>query len=66
MTIANSANEELERLERQNIDLVVTDIRLPGLSGKELTKRIQEDHPEVPVIVITGYGDIESAVEAPL
>ena len=63
VTIANSADEALQRLESRNIDLVVTDIRLPGLSGIELTKRIQEDHPDVPVIVITGYGDIDTAVE---
>ncbi len=63
VTIANSADEALQRLESRNIDLVVTDIRLPGLSGIELTKRIPEDHPDVPVIVITGYGDIDTAVE---
>jgi len=63
VTIANSADEALLRLESRNIDLVVTDIRLPGLSGIELTKRIQENHPDVPVIVITGYGDVETAVE---
>jgi len=63
VTIANSADEALQRLESRNIDLVVTDIRLPGLSGIELTKRIQEDYPDVPVIVITGYGDIDTAVK---
>ncbi len=63
VTIANSADEALQRLENRNIDLVVTDIRLPGLSGIELTKRIQENHPDIPVIVITGYGDIDTAVE---
>ncbi len=63
VTIANSANEALRRLEKEDVDLVVTDIRLPGFSGIELTKRIQEDHPDVPVIVITGYGDIDTAVE---
>jgi len=62
-TIATSAEEALERLSREDIDLVVTDIRLPGLSGVDLTKRIQEIWPDVPVIVITGYADIETAVE---
>ncbi len=63
VTIANSDDEALQRLEREDIDLVVTDIRLPGLSGIELTQRIKENHPDVPVIVITGYGDIDTAVE---
>ena len=64
VTVAMSANEALDRLERRDIDLVVTDVRLPGLSGLELTKRMQEIHPDVPVIVMTGYADVETAVEA--
>jgi len=63
VTIALSAEEGLERLDNGGIDLVVTDIRLPGMSGIELTKRIQEKSSDVPVIVITGYADIETAVE---
>ena len=63
VTVAHSAEEALERLEKGDIDLVVTDIRLPGLSGVELTKRMQETSPDVPVIVITGYADVETAVE---
>jgi two-component system response regulator HydG len=61
--IATSAEQALERLERRDIDLVVTDIRLPGMSGVELTMRIQEFYSDVPVIGITGYADIENAVE---
>ena len=63
VSTANAAEKGLERLEGGDIDLVVTDIRLPGLSGVELTKRIQENWPDVPVIVITGYGDIGTAVD---
>jgi len=63
VVIANSAEEALERMKKEDIDLVVTDNLLPGLSGIELTKRIQENHPDIPVIVITGYGDVETAVE---
>ena len=63
VTIAPTAEKALERLENGDIDLVVTDIRLPGMSGVELTKRIQEKSSDVPVIVITGYADIETAVE---
>lgn len=63
VTIANRAEQALESLEREDIDLVVTDIRLPGIDGVELTKRIAERWSDVPVIVVTGYGDIETAVE---
>ena len=63
VTIANRAEQALEFLEHEDIDLVVTDIRLPGIDGVELTKRIAERWSDIPVIVVTGYGDIETAVE---
>ncbi|HEY2988583.1 MAG TPA: sigma-54 dependent transcriptional regulator [Candidatus Binatia bacterium] len=63
VAICNSVEQALTRLEEEDIDLVVTDIRLPGLSGIELTKRMHETYPDVPVIVITGFGDIGNAVE---
>ena len=61
--VGSSAEQALKKLEEEDIDLVVTDIRLPGMSGIELTKRMHEAYPDVPVIVITGYGDIGNAVE---
>src|SRR5262249_61585374 len=60
---AFSAEEALSRLQTQDIDLVVTDIRLPGINGVVFTERIKEVWPDIPVIVITGYGDINTAVE---
>jgi DNA-binding NtrC family response regulator len=57
------ANDALEELQKENIDLVVTDIRLPGMSGVQLTKHIVERWPDVPVIVITGFAEIDTAVE---
>jgi DNA-binding NtrC family response regulator len=64
VAIASSAEEALERLQRGDIDLMVSDIRLPGMSGVELTKRMRESSSDVPVIVITGHADIQTAVEA--
>jgi DNA-binding NtrC family response regulator len=63
VALCSSVEQALKRLEAEDIDLVVTDIRLPGLSGIELTKRTHENYPDVPVIVITGFGDIGTAVE---
>ena len=63
VTTFNKAEQALEQLEKEDVDLVITDIKLPGLSGVELTKQTQERWPDVPVIVMTGYADIESAVE---
>jgi CheY-like chemotaxis protein len=51
----SSAEEALARLEEGVIDFVITDIKLPGLSGSELIANMQENFPDVPVIAITGY-----------
>ena len=62
VTITTLAEHALELLEDQNIDLVVTDIRLPGMSGVELTSRVLERWNDIPIIVMTGFGEIGEAV----
>jgi DNA-binding NtrC family response regulator len=57
------ATDALEELEKEHVDLVLTDVRLPGMSGVELTKRIIERWTDVPVIVMTGFSEIDIAVE---
>ena len=44
--------------------VVITDIRMPGLGGMELLKRLSHIDPQIPVILITGHGDVPMAVEA--
>src|SRR5262245_10797356 len=61
-TIANLAEEALAILEDEDIDLVVTDIRLPGMSGVDLAKQIVERWKDIPVIVMTGFADVSEAV----
>jgi DNA-binding NtrC family response regulator len=51
-------------LSRQPADLVLCDVRMPGISGLELVRQIREVDPELPCIVITGYGSAEQSVEA--
>jgi len=63
VTVAYRAEQASELLEKEDVDLVVTDVRLPGINGVELTKRIVERWSDVPVIVVAGYGDIDTAVE---
>ncbi|MGH8545028.1 MAG: response regulator, partial [Gammaproteobacteria bacterium] len=63
VTTTNRVENALEYLANEDVDLVITDMRLPGLSGVDLIRRIQERWPDVPVIVMTGYAHIESAVE---
>src|SRR5262245_33343875 len=62
VTIATLAEQALELLENQDIDLVVTDIRLPGMSGVELVRRIVERWNDIPIIVMTGFAEIREAV----
>jgi DNA-binding NtrC family response regulator len=58
----SSAEEALTQLAQGNIDFVITDIKLPGLSGIDLIANMQENFPDVPVIAITGFKDIDTAV----
>ncbi|HUY15591.1 MAG TPA: sigma-54 dependent transcriptional regulator [Terriglobia bacterium] len=59
-----TANEALARLEDGQIDIVVSDVRMPGGNGIELLKSIKANHPGVDVLVMTGFGTIAEAVEA--
>ena len=52
----------MAQLAEGTIDLVVTDIKLPGLSGVDLVATMQENFPDIPVIAITGYSDIDTAI----
>ena len=59
-----SGEQALERLRRGGVDLVLTDMRMPGISGVELVRTMSKDMPEVPVVLITAHGTVETAVEA--
>ncbi|MDR1902404.1 MAG: sigma-54 dependent transcriptional regulator [Treponema sp.] len=61
---AADGNEGWKRFQRGDIDLVITDLRMPGISGEELLKHICSETPGIPVIVLTGHGTVESAVDA--
>ena len=53
-----------DRLGRESFELVITDLRMPGMSGIDLLRRVREHQPEVEVIVLTAHGNIDTAVEA--
>jgi two-component system response regulator HydG len=61
---ADSAEHAYRLLESQNFDAVLLDLRLPGAGGLEAMRRIKERRPEAVVIVVTGYGTVQSAVQA--
>ncbi len=58
------AEDILENIGRAFPGVVITDIRMPGMDGMELMQRIFEIDPELPVVLITGHGDVQLAVEA--
>ena len=61
---ASGGREALETLAAEDIDVVITDEKMPDLSGIDLLKHIKDNYPYTQVIILTGYGSIDSAVEA--
>lgn len=62
--IAANGDEGLEYLAKGDIDLVITDLRMPGTSGEDVLKKVTREMPGIPVIVLTGHGSIDAAVSA--
>jgi DNA-binding NtrC family response regulator len=63
VSIAYSGQDALDLLEKTPIDVVILDIRMPGMDGIETLKKIKASHPLVEVILLTGHGSTETAVE---
>lgn len=62
--LAENGAQGLELISKGDIDLVITDLRMPGISGEEVLRKVTTETPGIPVIVLTGHGSIDSAVEA--
>ena len=62
--VAANGQEGLDFLAKGDIDLVITDLRMPGISGEEVLRRVTTEMPGIPVIVLTGHGSIDAAVQA--
>ena len=63
VSTAYSGNEALKVLGQENIDVIFLDIRMPGMDGIETLKQIKKLYPIVEVILLTGHGSTETAVE---
>jgi CheY-like chemotaxis protein len=61
---ASGGQEALEKLAHEKYDAVFTDIRMPGMDGFEVAKRIKATQPWLPVVIVTGYGSPESKARA--
>ena len=64
VSIAENGKQALEIFASETIDCLITDWRMPQMSGAELLKRVSAINSETPIIVITAFGDVEIAVEA--
>ena len=64
VTTRGSAQEAFDTLGEVDVDVVITDLNMTGMSGLELTERVVANRPGVPVIVLTGFGSMESAIAA--
>lgn len=62
--LAEDGAEAMKEMVRHEIDLVISDLRMPKVSGEELLKKISNAYPTVPVIILTGHGTVENAVNA--
>ena len=61
---AASGEEGLKIIAEGGIDLVITDLRMDGISGSEVVKKVTSEHPGIPIIVLTGHGSIDDATAA--
>ena len=61
---ADSGEKALAMLDAERVDVLITDIKMPGMDGMDLLRRVRQTSPETQVIVITAFGTIEMAVEA--
>lgn len=61
---ARSGPEAVELLKKQPVDLIISDQRMPGMTGVELLERVREEYPDMIRMILTGYSDIQAVVEA--
>jgi nitrogen regulation protein NR(I) len=64
VTVCNRGDEGLRRAGTDECDVVLTDLRLPGLGGLELARQLHDTQPRLPVVLMTAHGTIETAIEA--
>ena len=64
VVLAENGRLALAQLEEERVDLIVSDINMPQMSGDALLKRVKTLYPDIPVMLMTAYGTIEQAVDA--
>lgn len=64
IAVADNGKKALDLLRDRKFDVVLTDLRMPSMDGLALTSQVQQDFPDIPVVIMTGYPSVESAVAA--
>lgn len=64
VTTVLNGKEALEKIKEEIFDIAIVDLKMPGIDGMKVLQRIREEHPEIMVIMITGYSTVETAVKA--
>jgi len=64
ISIAENGEKALEILNSKKVDLVLTDLKMPNMDGLDLTTQVKESFPDLPVVIMTGYPSVDSAVSA--
>ncbi|TVQ23443.1 MAG: sigma-54-dependent Fis family transcriptional regulator [Spirochaetaceae bacterium] len=62
--LAEDGRHAMEMIEQEEIDLIIADLKMPRMSGEELLREVVQSYPTLPIIILTGHGTIESAVQA--
>ena len=62
--VANNGESAMETMKHDHFDLIITDMKMPVMGGIELMEKVKELHPDLEVMIITGFGSIETAVDA--
>jgi DNA-binding response OmpR family regulator len=62
-TVVTSGEDALVQAEASRFDCAVVDVKMPGMDGLELLRRLRRDHPSLPVVLLTGHASVELGVE---
>jgi two-component system response regulator HydG len=63
-TVANSGQAGAKKIEEEDFDVILTDLKMSDVDGMEILKKARQERPDTPVVVITGHGDVKTAVQA--
>ena len=61
---ADSGETGLEKIEKGHFDIVITDLKMPGIGGMDVVRNVKVNHPDVTIIIFTGFATVETAREA--